>query len=124
MLVDPVLDVGRRVRSAKQSLVVRVVFGEQQGRISVTLQQKAAQLSMRRLDRGGVLGPLPQGGFWLVRPPSPGVAKPEGREHVQTSGLRSAVGHTDADQYIARSAFRVLDENVEISIFIEDRSIQ
>jgi site-specific DNA recombinase len=60
IVVDPIFDVGRRVRSAKDSVVVRVVFGEKQGRITIAVQHEVAELGMRGFDRDGVLpGSLP-----------------------------------------------------------------
>ena len=125
IVVDPVLDIRRRVGCAEQPLVVRVVFGEQQLRISVAMQQEAAELGMRRFDRDCVLlRHLSQGGFRLVRPPGPGVAKPQGRQYVQASGLRPAIGNADLDQDVGRRRFRVFDEHIEISVIVEDTGIE
>src|SRR6516165_946393 len=54
IVVDAILDVGRCVWTAKDPLVVRVVFGEQQARITIAMQQEAAELVMQRLDRSSV----------------------------------------------------------------------
>ena len=125
IIVDPVLDIRCRVLRPEYPLVVGVVFGKQQRRISIAMQQEAAELGMRRFDRDRVRPrPLSQGRFRLVRPPGPGVAKPNGRQHVQGDGLRSMVAQADLDQDVGRIRLGILGEHVEIPIFVEYSGIE
>jgi hypothetical protein len=125
MIVDPILDIRRRIGCAEQPLVVRVVFGEQQLRISVAMQHEAAELGMPRFNCDSVLSRhLSQGRFRLVRPPSPSVSEPQGRQHMQAGSLRPAIVQVDLDQDIGRRRLRVFHEHVKIAIVIEDPSIK
>src|SRR6516162_6991937 len=101
IVVDAILDVGGRVRTAKDPLIVRIVFGEQEARIAVAMQHEAAELGMRGFDREGVLSwPLSQGWLWLVGPPGPRVAKPQGRQYVQRRRLWAAIAQADQNQNV------------------------
>ena len=125
IVVDAILDVGRRVGRAEYPLVVGVVFGEQQGRISVAMQHEATELGMRRFDRDDVFSwHLSQGGLRLVRPPGPGVAEPQRWQHVKRRRLGSAIGGVNLDQDVGGSGLRVLDKDVEIAVLVKDTSIE
>jgi hypothetical protein len=89
------------------------------------MQHEAAELGMRRFDRDSVLlRHLSQGGFRLIRPPGPGVAEPQCRQHVQAGGFRPPVAQADLDQDIGRRRLRIFHEHVKITIVAEDRSIK
>src|ERR1700719_1201998 len=55
---------------------------------------------------------------WIAAP-APGVAKPKRREQVQGRWFRTAVLRVDSDQDVSRVRFRVLDFDVEETIFRE-----
>ena len=63
-------------------------------------------------------------GFPPVRPPGPGVAEPEVRQQVQRRRFRPAVERLDADAQVFRIDLGVLDENVKVSVFIEDAGVE
>ena len=89
------------------------------------MQQEPAELGVCRFDSDSVLlRHLSQRGFRLLRPPAPGIAKPQCRQHVQAGGLRASIAQADLDQDIGRRRFRVFDKHVEIPIIIEYAGIQ
>ena len=126
IIVDPILDIRRRVGCAEQPLVVRVVFGEQQLRISVAMQQEAAELGMRRFDRDCVLPPAS-----VARRVSAGPATMSRYCGTTGSAVRAAsaasgprLAQADLDQDVGRRRFRVFDEHIEISVIVENAGIE
>ena len=89
------------------------------------MQQEAAEFGMRRFDRDRVyVRSLSQGGFRLVRPPSPGIAEPQGWQQVQAGGLGSPIAKADLDQDVGGSGFCVLDEDVKIPVLVKNTRIE
>src|SRR5205085_11906308 len=66
--------------------------------------------------------PISQRRAALLGTPAPGIAKPEGRQHVDRGSLGPAVRHLDADAEIFHVRLGVLDEDVEVPVLVEDRS--
>src|SRR5690349_13429407 len=58
-----------------------------------------------------------------TRAPAPGVAKPQVRQEVKRRRLGSAIGRFDANADIFRRGLRILDDNVEIAIVVEDAGV-
>ena len=118
VVVDPVFDVRAGVGRAEDPLVVRLVLREQQRNISLAVQIALAQLGVRRRDgsRAVLARDLLQGRLRCVRPPCPGVAKPESRQDVKRGRLRPAIAHADLDQDVLRCLLGVLHEHVEVAI--------
>ena len=52
------------------------------------------------------------------------AAEPQRREDVQGRVLRSAVVHRDEHQDVVRRTLRVLDEDVEVAVLVEDARVQ
>src|SRR5215471_14047444 len=124
-VVDPVLDIRCRVGGTKEALVVGFVFGEQQDRTSLAMEEIVAENRVARGDGGGaVLRGVPQRWFRLLRPPGPEVAEPQGRQYMDLSLSESAIGYADFDQHVCRRGFRVLDEYVKIPVFIEYAGVE
>src|SRR5207253_10479332 len=67
--------------------------------------------------------PGAQGRAALLRTPAPGIAKPEGRQHVDRGSLGPAVRHLDADAEIFYVRLGVLDEDVEVPVLVEDAGV-
>src|SRR5215831_19814750 len=112
-VVDPVLDIGCGIGATEETLVVRLVFGEQQDRTSLAMEEIVAENRVARGDGGGaVLRGVPQRWFRLLRPPGPEVAEPQGRQYMDLSVSESAIGYADLDQHVCRRGFCVLDEYV------------
>src|SRR5215831_14741133 len=83
------------------TLVVGFVFGEQQDRTSLAMEEIVAENRIARGDDGvTALRVVPQRWFRLLRPPGPEVAEPQGRQHVDLSLSASAIGY--ADQQVRR----------------------
>src|SRR5215469_16411270 len=79
-VVDPVLDIRCRVGGTKETLVVGLVFGEQQDRTFLAMEEIVAENRVARGDGdGAALRGVPQRWFRLLRPPGPEVAEPQGR---------------------------------------------
>src|SRR6516225_11503448 len=115
-VVDPVLDIGCGIGATEETLVVRLVFGEQQDRTSLAMEEIVAENRVARGDGGGAaLRGVPQRWFRLLRPPGPEVAEPQRRQHVDLSLGAPAIGYADFDQQVRWRRFCVLDEYVKIS---------
>src|SRR6516225_7014525 len=124
-VVDPVLDIGCGIGAAEEALVVRLVFGEQQDRASLAMEEIVAQNRVTRGDGGSAaLRGVPQRWFRLLRPPGPEIAEPQGRQYVDLSLGGPAVGYADFDQQIGRRGLCVFDEYVEIPVFIEYAGVE
>jgi len=55
--------------------------------------------------------------------PRPCVPVPEGRQQVELRGLGPAVHHSDADQDVVGRRLRILDQHVEVAVFVEDARV-
>src|SRR6516225_11428604 len=84
-VVDPVLDIGCRVGGTKETLVVCLVFREQQDRTSLAMEEIVAENRVARGDGSAALRGVPQRWFCLRRPPGPEAPEPKGRQHVDLS---------------------------------------
>src|SRR5215813_13628039 len=88
------------------------------------MEEIVAENRVARGDGGGALRGVPQRWFRLPRPPRPEVAEPQGRQYVDLSLGGSAIGYADLDQHVCRRGFCVLDEYVEIPVFIEYAGVE
>src|SRR5215472_8748271 len=124
-VVDPVLDIRCRVGGTKETLVVGLVFGEQQDRAPLAIEEIVAENPVPRSDGGGApLRGVSQRWFRLLRPPGPEVAEPQGRQYVDLGLGGPTIGYADLDQHVCRRGFCVRDEYVKISVFIEDTGVE
>ena len=55
--------------------------------------------------------------------PGPGIAEPQGRQHVQQSGFRPAIVDADPDQHVLRGGLGILDDDVEVAVAVEDAGV-
>src|SRR5437764_2339999 len=72
------------------------------------------------LDRLTFLQPRPS----PVGSPRPRIAKPDSRQEVEFSRLRTAIDQVNANEYVFRCCFSVFDEDIEIAVFVEDARIE
>ncbi len=124
--VDAVLHVRRRVGLAEQARGVGLVLGEQHPLRGRAVQPVRLQRPVRRLQhrprRAGVIERDQR--LLLVAVPRPVVLEPERRQQVQRRRLGPAVGGADADQDVVRRGLRVLDEDVEVAVVVENAGVQ
>ena len=117
------------------SLTYGVRFGAWKSRsvlVSFSVKSSAAdalrgekplpEVRVRGGDHAG--GRLPEPRAGRLAAPRPGVAEPEGRQHVERRRLRAAVGDGDLDEEVLRRRLRVLDEHVEVAIVVEHARVQ
>src|SRR5262249_45201313 len=105
-VVDAILDVGSGIGGPKQTLVVGLVLGKQQERVSVAIEEIVFERCVRRGDDAGVrLEYIPQRRLRLIRPPCPSVAEPERWQNVYLAFTRPAIMDADLDQYAVADAF-------------------
>ena len=131
-VVDAVLDVGGVVfLSGEEPLVVRFVFGEEQRHLAFAAEGVLPQHRMRCRDRARARRRLDLlqvrfhgGSADLGDPRRPVVAEPERRQEVQFRRVRSPVGRGDPDQDVFRPGFGILDEDVEVSVVVEDAGVE
>src|SRR5215467_10979513 len=62
--------------------------------------------------------------FLFFVAPRPGVAKPQGGQHVDLGRLGTPVANGDLDQNVLRFDLGVLDEDVKVPILIEDAGVE
>ena len=55
--------------------------------------------------------------------PTPGVAKPDGRQQVERRRVRPAVDDRNAGQNVVGIVLGVLDEDIEIAVVVEDAGV-
>ena len=55
--------------------------------------------------------------------PGPGVAKPKGRQQMETSGLGAAIGHGDANQNIIRRSLGIFGKDIKVPAILENAGI-
>ena len=125
-VVDAVLDVGRAIGNAENTLRVRFVFGEQHRHFAFAVEIAVAKFWIHGLDdrarshAANLLQVRPVG--WPL--PRPLVAEPERRQHVNLGRLRTAIVDCDLDQDVVGRLLGVLDEDVEIAILVEDARVE
>ena len=71
-----------------------------------------------------IAGDLPQRRPRTGGAPRPGVPEPDGRQQVQRRLLRAAVVHRDLHQQVLGGRLRVLDEDVEVAVLVEDARVE
>jgi hypothetical protein len=137
VVVEPVLDEpGRVLGCAEHPLHVRLVVREQPlGRVAVLRRPPGVRRVGLEPDpaerhvvgqHAVVAVPLHQRleVAPLVRAaPAPGVAEPEGREHVQVGRVRAAVLDRDPDQHVVRPGLGVLGVHVEVPPAVEHAGV-
>ena len=124
-VVDAVLHVGGGVRGAGDALLVGLVLGEEQVGGALAVEIPHAEGRMGGLDHAGAGGTVH---LFQERPPDallepPGVAEPERRQQVQDGLLRPPVPDRDPDQDVLGGVLRVLHEDVEVAIVVEDPGV-
>src|SRR6516162_1272488 len=62
--------------------------------------------------------------FIFISSPRPGVAKPEGWQHMNLGWFGPPVADRDSDQDVLWICLGVLDEDVEVAVFIEDAGVK
>ncbi len=125
VVVDPVLHEGGLVLAAPQPLRVGLVLREQQLRRAFAGERQPAVVLAVDVDRPAArlrLG-LPQALAARPQAPGPRVAKPDRREQVQRGLLGPAVEGVDADQDVVGPRLRVLREDVEVPVVVEDAGV-
>ena len=130
VVVKRVFHIRRRVLRLEQPHGVRFVLGEQPhrllaGRRVAGDERQAAQCRVLRDDARRALA----GDARLVRialsgsAPRPRIAKPERRQHVQRRVVRPAVRDGDANADVVGRGLRVLRNDVEVSVLVEDPGV-
>ena len=126
VIVDAVLDVLAGIGCSEDAFVVGLVFREQERHVSLDVQPAVAQRRGRSGDnaRAGRRGFLTQFRLRPALPRPPGVAEPEGGEHVKRSSLAAAVRRTDPDEHVFRRSLGIFHEYIEIPVFVEHAGIE
>ena len=55
--------------------------------------------------------------------PGPGIAEPDGRQHVDFGRFGAAVGHSNAHQDVVGGGLGVLHDDVEVAVLGEDAGV-
>jgi len=59
-----------------------------------------------------------------VPAPGPGIAEPQGGQHVEDGGLWPAVGEGEAEPHVVRGGLGVLGQHVEVPVAVEDAGVE
>src|SRR6516165_11048034 len=62
--------------------------------------------------------------FLFLATPRPGIAKPEGWQHMDLGRLRPPVADRDPDQDVLRASLGVFDEDVKVAVLVEDAGVE
>src|SRR4030095_12416247 len=122
---NAVLDECSWVLDPVEALEIGVILREEQLRIAVAVQpvglppfrvldKNAGFPARRRKTEPG----SDRAGF-----PRPRVSAPESGEEMKGRGIRSAVGDRDANQQIVRRCLRILGDDVEVAVLLEDSGV-
>src|SRR5258707_1024376 len=121
--MEGVLHERRRAFAAVKSRAIRFVFREEKLARAFRLKTKSAE---RRVCRGeaGVVE------LRNLRPrrmsragPTPGVTKPQRRQYVQARRFRPAICDRETNADVLRCGFRVLREDIEVAVAVEDAGV-
>src|SRR5262249_8569745 len=125
-LNDAVLAVRLLVGLIEGPLGIGFVFGEQQIDYALTVEETLTKKSVPSGD-----GPHVRAGsedlqlrFLFLATPRPGVAKPQGRQHMDFGRLGAPIADSDLDQDVLQLDLGVLDEDVEVPVLIEDAGVE
>src|SRR5205809_420817 len=126
VVVERVLYIERRIGDTPEAARVRLVLGEEQ--IGGALANEPAPAERRVLgfdhDPARARRRRAQSRPRRARLPRPRVSKPQRRQHVHVGRLGPAVGDRDADQHLVDGGLRVLDDDVEVAIVVEDAGVE
>ena len=130
VVVERVLHARRLVRRAPEPARVGHVVGEEQlRRLAVRRLAREVVAPHRLVDREEphrAVARVERGDRGLVaaRPPRPAVAEPERRQQLQRRRVGAAVGHREPDQQVGRAPLRVLHDDVEVAVVVEDPGVE
>src|SRR5262245_12732986 len=85
------------------------------------MQEIVPEQCVRSGNGAGAVYPryVRQGRFWLLRPPCPEIAEPEGRQDVDHALVGPPIAYADLDQQVGRRGLCVFVKDVEIPVFIK-----
>src|SRR5688500_15801036 len=118
-VVDPVLNERRWVRRVEESFVVRVVFGEQQGRRAVAIEMPLRPIFFCNSNYRGLCFIGFKAGARVVASPRPAVPEPKRRQQVKFRGVWAAIVGGDLDQNVLGRFLRVFDEHIKVPVLIK-----
>ena len=127
VVVEGILGAPRARGRAVKARAVRLVFREEELGVPLAPQPEGAVGRVVGDHRRPGVRTLADGAKgWARRGvvPRPGVAKPEGGEQVERSGLRTAVRDLDSYQDVLGRGLRVLDRDVEVAPLVEDAGVE
>src|ERR1044071_6374471 len=104
VVVDPVFEIPRAVVVIVEPPGIRLVFGEQQFRSTLTKEPAVPVSLMTELNHGGVfnvLTPVESRAFGFLSP-RPRIAKPDGGKQMKRCRFRPSVGYVDANEQVFR----------------------
>ena len=123
--VKGVLHKGSRAFRIEQPLHIRFVFGEEYFGRAFNQQPAFAVVKLVQFEELGAGDRIDRrnfGAFVLIAP-VPAVSKPDCREQMQARRIRPAIPGRDANQNILEIGFGVLDENIEITVALENSGV-
>ncbi len=120
VVVDAVFGERRGVRPPVQADEVRLVVAEDGFRVAGVTEHVPAEIrvlgdhsvpvdAQHRLRRPGL--------------PGPGVAEPQGRQHVQRRLVRPHVAHPHPHQQVARRRLGIVDRHLPVPVLVEDARV-
>ncbi len=122
VIVERILEMSAGIGLMVEALDVGVVVGKQQFGVAVEFEGIEPQRRLGDSDAIRVLSMQSRAGRVRVAP-RPGIAKPDGGQKVKQRGIRAAVDGCHPDEDVVVVGLGVFDENVEITILIEDAGV-
>src|SRR4029453_11900319 len=110
VVITRVLDVGRRIWSIEDSLVVGFVFREKQSRSAFHVEESMTEVRVRKPDHTNIaIAILVKLRARRMASPGPGVAKPYRGQNMKCCRLGTAIVDGDLSENIFDSCLRILD---------------
>src|ERR1700690_476726 len=125
-LVKRILYVRRGVAYAPESLRVRLVLSKEQLVRALDVQPETPQVLLRGLHHRHVSERLEREHIRArgLKRPAPRVSEPQLRQEHERGGTPAGIGRGDPNEHVVRIFFGVLDDDVEVAIFVEDAGVE
>jgi hypothetical protein len=121
--VKSILEIRPARRAAEDAAEICLVLAEQHLRLFVGVQPVMADDRVHGVDLASFADRQPRFRPRIVLP-RPGVAKPELWQDVNRRLLGAAVVRGDSHQNVRRGPLRIFDEDVEITVIVEDPRVE
>src|SRR5436309_4787828 len=109
-----------------EALGIRFIFGEEGLGGILAMEPELASFRMLECESADFAGKVDlfydRLGLALI--PGPGIAEPNGRNEMHASSFGAAIVRSDSNKNVFRGGLGILNDDVEIAVFVEDAGIE